>query len=163
LVDAVGELVRRGLDVELRIAGEGSLERALRAAAAERGLAERVRFLGHVEDTPGFLRGLDAFALTSDSEGNPNALLEAMSCGLPTVATAVGGIEEVLEGGRAGLLVPPATRAPLVNALVRLVESKRLRATLGERARARVIGTYGMDRMLDAYEALYRAPQRRRG
>lgn len=161
LVEATAELVRRGLDVELHLAGTGSTEGALRALAEGRGITERVRFAGHVEDVPGFLGGLDAFALTSDSEGNPNALLEAMSCALPCVSTAVGGVEELLESGRAGLLVPPGRRSEVAAAFERLIRGPELRVELGARARARIEHGYSLSRMLDAYEALYRSPRAR--
>jgi glycosyltransferase involved in cell wall biosynthesis len=162
LVDACAELCRRGHDIELAIAGTGSMEPELRALTKRHAIEDRVRFVGHVEDVPRFLAGLDAFALTSDSEGNPNALLEAMSCALPSVCTAVGGVEEVLDTGRAGLLVPAGGLLAVADALERLILSTDLRTALGARARERMSGAYSLERMLDAYEALYRRPRRPR-
>ncbi|MCK6544576.1 glycosyltransferase [Myxococcota bacterium] len=162
LVDAFAELVARGHGVELWIGGTGSRRASLEARVAEHGIDDRVRFAGHVHDTARFLRELDAFVLTSDGEGHPNALLEALACGLPAIATSVGGVHEVLDGGRAGILVPPGARGPLVGAMTTLAASRELQRTLGERARARVVDGYGLERMLDAYEALYRDPDRTR-
>lgn len=159
LVDAFAELVRRELDVELRIAGTGALRARLEARVAEHGIQDRVRFVGHVGDTPRFLRELDGFVLSSDGEGHPNALLEALACGLPAIATAVGGVHEVLDGGRAGILVPPGSTGPLAAAMATLCGSRELERTLAERARARVVESYGLGRMLEVYEALYRAPE----
>jgi glycosyltransferase involved in cell wall biosynthesis len=161
LVEAAGLLAREGVDIELRFAGTGSMEPILRSRANELGIADRVKLLGYVADVPRFLHDLDVFVLTSDSEGNPNALLEAMSTGLPCVATSVGAVADLLERGRAGMLVPPRDAGALAKALSRLAASKELRRRLGANARERIIREYSLERMLDAYEDLYRRPERR--
>jgi glycosyltransferase involved in cell wall biosynthesis len=160
LVEAAAELARAGIDIEVRLAGQGSMEGALRAKAIDLQIADRVKFLGHVSEVPAFLHDLDAFALTSDSEGNPNALLEAMSTGLPCVSTSVGAVEELLQHGRSGILVAPRNVRALAKALADIAQNPGLRASLSQRARERILREYSLARMLDAYENLYRRPER---
>jgi glycosyltransferase involved in cell wall biosynthesis len=161
LLDAAGELHRDGLDIEVRFGGTGSMEPMLRQKAAELGISEHVKFCGYVSDVPRFLHQLDVFTLTSDSEGNPNALLEAMSTGLPCVSTSVGAVTELLQRGRSGVLVAPRDSAALAKALADFATSPELRTLLSHHARERIIREYSLARMLDAYEDLYRRPERR--
>jgi glycosyltransferase involved in cell wall biosynthesis len=158
LIEAAADLVARGIDLEVRIAGTGSTEAALRELAAARAIEDRIRLLGHVEDVRRFLWDLDLFALTSDMEGSPNAVLEAMACGVPVVATAVGGVEEQLDGGRCGVLVARRDRAALERAIEGIVASPEARRAYAALARARIVEWYALASMLDAYETLYRAP-----
>ena len=156
LIRAAAQAVRLGADVEVEVAGDGDIPE-LTELARDEGIGDRTRFVGRVDDVPGFLRGLDAFVLPSDNEGHPNALLEAMSCGLPCVATKVGGSTEVLSDG-SGLLVPRRDRNPMVSAIMRLAKDVELRGRLGKAARVRVESRYSQSRMFGDYEALYRAP-----
>jgi glycosyltransferase involved in cell wall biosynthesis len=156
LVRAVADLVQDGINCELRIAGEGPERLAIERLAAELGIAAKVRLPGHLCDVPEFLRGLDVFALPSASEAHPNALLEAMSCGLPCVATDVGGVAEVLDAGRCGRLLPPADLEGFRNALRRFCEGAELRRSLGEAARERIMERYSLEAMVATYERLYR-------
>lgn len=162
LVRACADLGRAGTDWELRIAGDGPEREALTRLAAELGVAERVRLVGFVEDVPGFLQDLDIFALTSDSEQHPNGLTEAMACGLPCVATRVGGVPELLDGGQCGRIVEPRDQAGVAEAIRELAQSPPLRQHLGEAAWRRAAERYSMTTMLDAYEALYRRLSQRR-
>ena len=155
LVRASAELARAGVKVQVDIAGDGPDGQALRDLAASLGAADRVRLLGHVADVPGFLGGLDVFVLPSDSEAHPNALLEAMACGLPCVATRVGGVPEVLDEGGAGVLVDPGDLAALAAALAGLLADPPRRVRLGRAARERVCRLYSLDRMVEAYARLY--------
>ena len=101
-----------GYPVEALIIGGGRREAEMRRLAAELGLAGRVHFLGQRDDVPDLLSALDLFVLPSHSEGVSLALLEAMAAGLPVIATAVGGLPEVVTDGENGLLIPPRTRRP---------------------------------------------------
>ena len=96
------------------------------------GLADRFRFIGHA-DAVEWYHKVDVFTLSSNSEGVPYALLEAMSCGLPCVCTDVGGISEILADGL-GYVVPRGQPESLANALCELLENKELRTTMGQRA-----------------------------
>ena len=155
LVRACGELLRRGTDLELRIAGEGPERGRLADLAASLGMADRLRLAGLVGDVPAFLRELDVFVLSSSTEAHPNALLEAMSCGLPCIATRVGGSPEVLQEGRSGILVEPEDPPALAEAIGRLAADRGERERLGQAGRRRVCDHYNMERMLVSYEALY--------
>lgn len=159
LLRACAEAAARGVAFDLRIAGEGPLRQRLTDLAETLGLGQRLSLPGAVKDIPAFLRGLDLFVLPSLSEAHPNALLEAMACGLPCIGSAVGGIPEVLAGS--GLVVSPADPRAMANAIIQLARSQLLRRDLGRKARRRVCRCYSMRHMLDDYEALYRQPRSR--
>jgi glycosyltransferase involved in cell wall biosynthesis len=119
--------------------------------AREAGLgADAVSFLGHVPygDMPAFLRGADALVLPSRSESMPYAVLEAMACGLPVVATSVGGIPEIIDDGRNGLLVPPNSPERLADGLLALAGDEGLRARLGGEARRTAVERHGIGTMV---------------
>lgn len=116
LIRAAAALRSEG--VRISVAGDGKLRRPLQSLARSLGLGEsRVRFLGWREDVPELLAAHDLFILPSRTEGRPFALLEALSAGLPCIATAVSGIPETLGHGRAGELVPPEDPAALAAAI----------------------------------------------
>ena len=155
LVRACATLTRDGLDVELRIAGEGPERGRLVQLATAVGMGERLVLAGHVANMPAFLQGLDVFVLPSLSEAHPNALLEAMACGLACVGTRVGGVPDVLDGGRCGLLVDAGDVGSLAGGIEALAADMSLRCTLGAAARDRVCRLYSLDKMIQAYAALY--------
>lgn len=159
LISAVARLVAAGHDLELQIGGDGPDEDALRALGDELQMGDRLKLLGFVDDVPARLHAFDVFVLSSDNEGNPNALIEAMAVALPCVATSVGSVPELLDRGRAGLIVPPGDEEGMATAIARVVHDEGLRRTLGEAARRRVLERYSERRMFDAYEALYRSPR----
>jgi glycosyltransferase involved in cell wall biosynthesis len=134
LLTAAAELARRGVDFELRLAGEGGLRPQCKKRAAALGIAERVRFLGMVEDVPRFLDDLDVFVLPSLREGLPMTILEAMAMGVPVVATGIAGVPEVVRHGENGLLVPPGDPTALADALACLAGDEPLRRRLGRNA-----------------------------
>jgi glycosyltransferase involved in cell wall biosynthesis len=140
--------------LHLALVGAGSLESDLRAQADRLGLAARTSFAGHQNDVTDWLRAADFFVLSSESEGLPLALLEAMAQGLPVVATAVGGIPEVLHGSHAGLLVPPGDAGALGRAMAQLARDRILSREMGLRARERS-GSYSLGGMIDRYCAVY--------
>ena len=109
------------------------------------------------ECEPDLLNALDIFVLPSLSEGLPMSLLEAMACGLPVVATRVGGIPEVVIDGQTGLLVPSQNAQALVQALEVLVQQKTTRMQLGHEGRKRVIDYFSQQRMVHEYQTLYEA------
>jgi glycosyltransferase involved in cell wall biosynthesis len=161
LVHAFAALLRAGVDCELRIAGEGPERSATEKLAGELGIASRILLCGHLDDVPQFLRGLDVFALPSSSEAHPNALLEAMSCGLPCVATDVGGVAEVLDSGRCGRLSPAGDVERFSAALRDLCDNRDARRSLAAAARKQVEDSYDLSAMVAAYERLYRGASRR--
>ena len=155
LVRACAELRRAGHDVIVSIAGEGSERRRLADAAASLGVSEFVHLRGHVDDVPAFLQSLDLFVLPSDSEAHPNALVEAMACGLPCVASRVGGIPDVITDDSVGRLFERGDVGGLVNVVADLIAAPDTRAALGRGARKRAEERYGLDEMMRRYTDLY--------
>jgi glycosyltransferase involved in cell wall biosynthesis len=135
--------------------GEGELEPALRARAAQIDQRGRVHFAGQQSQIPQALAALDLFVLPSLYEGLPFAVLEAMAMERAIVATAVDGTSEVIEDGCSGLLVAPGAAGPLAAAIVRLLDDAALRARLGSAARARAVTHFDQRRMLERTFALY--------
>jgi len=132
LLTAFAELRREHPEAALVLIGAGPLEDQLRAQAGD-----GVVFAGSRPDVPALLPGLDVFTLSSRQEGLPVALMEAMTSGLPSVVTRVGGMPEVLDDGEQGYLVPPGDPSALAAALGRLTEDEGLRERLGAAARER--------------------------
>lgn len=148
LVDAVDRLARDGIAAEVALAGSGPREAETRRHVADRGLDDRVRFLGYVPNDV-LLRRLaageaDVVALPSDSEGLPVSLVEALAHGVPAVASDVGGVSELLGDG-CGVLVPPRDVDALARALRTLLESRELRAACARAGRERVEREYGVE------------------
>lgn len=144
-------------DLQFRIAGDGPERARLEAEVAARGLQGQVTFLGHRDDVPTLLREADLFVLPSLSEAFPNSALEAMAAGLPVIAGAVGGLLDLIEDGRTGLLVPPESAGALASAIRQVITDPARAARLGERARAHVAGRYSFERMVASFEELYLA------
>ncbi len=126
-------------------------------------LKGRVTWLGERQDVAEILRDCDVGVLASRSEGLPLALIEYGLAGLASVATAVGECAEVLDGGKAGLIVPPGRPDTFAAAIVSLLGSPGLRATLGEAFGRRVRETYGQDAALSQIAELYQGAVRRDG
>jgi len=140
---------------ELVFVGEGPEEAKLRALAGRRGVADHVRFLGRRDDIPRVLRAFDVFALTSRREGMSNAILEAMACGLPVLATRTGGNAELVVDGETGLLIESGRVESLVRALRMLTSRADLREAMGTAGRRRIESLFTIGRMAEAYAEMY--------
>jgi glycosyltransferase involved in cell wall biosynthesis len=140
LLEAMAQVAWHVPGVRLVLVGSGPLEDELRQHVARLGLWRTVRFLGSRDDVADILAMLDLFVLSSRHEGLSIALLEAFASGVPAVATRVGGIPEVIEDGRQGLLVHPGNPTALAAAIRSLLRDDARRTTMGaaaiERARA---------------------------
>ena len=152
LVRAFADMRATGheIDAHLVIIGEGETRVAIESLVREAGLEERVTLLGDRSDIDQLMPQLDVFALTSRTEGLPMVLLEAMACGLPCVATTVGGIPGLLRDG-GGELVEPGDVAGFATALGNLCRERTRRRQLGNAARERVLAEYRESEMVDAY------------
>ncbi len=137
LLRAAPRILARHPDASVTLVGGGPRRDALETLTRALGIGDRVRFLGECRDVAPVLAEHDLFVLPSRSEAFPNALIEAMATGLPVVATAVGGIPEVVRPGVNGLLVPPDDDAALADAVLGLMDDPARAAALGRAARAR--------------------------
>ncbi|HXH06219.1 MAG TPA: glycosyltransferase [Vicinamibacterales bacterium] len=137
------------------IVGGGELREALERRTSELGLDGLVIFAGWRRDLERVYAALDAVVLTSDNEGTPVSLIEAMACGRPVVATAVGGVPDVVSHGRTGLLVPPRDAGAVANAIAAILDSADLAARLGTEARRDVLARFSADRLVADIEQLY--------
>jgi glycosyltransferase involved in cell wall biosynthesis len=154
LLRAMAPLCRSG--AHLILVGDGGERDRLSELSRELPGGPGMHLLGMRRDIPRLLQAMDAFAISSDSEGLPLALLEAMAASLPVVCTAVGGIVSVLEDGVTGLLVPAGDEKALANQLQRLRDDGALATALGEAASELARQRYSLDRTVDRYEQLYR-------
>jgi glycosyltransferase involved in cell wall biosynthesis len=157
LLEAVVQVRRSFPEVRFVLVGLGPREKEIRGRSRRMGLDSTVVFAGFREDAPRIAAACDVFVLPSLREGLPVALLEAMTLGRPLVATRVGGVPEVVEDGRQGILVPPAQPAALARALVSLLGDPSLRQRLGAAARERAAEfdiRRSVRRMEDVYEGL---------
>jgi glycosyltransferase involved in cell wall biosynthesis len=155
LIDAAPSVLGRFPQAVFLIVGQGGLREELEAHAKRLGVAGHLRFLGHREDVRNLLSIYDIFVLPSLSEGMPLALLEAMAGGVPAVATRVGGVPEVLEDGKTGLVVPPGDSRALADSITTLLEHPPLAKELSEAARQMAATRFSLTRMVTAYEGIY--------
>jgi glycosyltransferase involved in cell wall biosynthesis len=137
------------------IAGTGPEEEELKARAVALGIEEQVRFLGHVSDRLALYHAFDALLMTSDFEGTPMVLLEAMSCGLPVVASAVDGIAEVCTNGHNALLIAPGDVAGFTAALEGMLKDDGLRSNMGRNARNTILERYEIRHLVRRIEGIY--------
>ena len=173
LVGTVGHLAaHKGVDLFLQsaalaaaevpravfvIVGRGEEETRLRRLVERLGIRDRVIFTGFRDDMPDVFAGLDLFVLSSLSgEGSPAVVKEAMAAGVPLAASALDGLEEIVEDGRHGLLAPVGNAPALARAIILLASDGALRSRLAAAARARV-GQFTAERMVDLTETVYRS------
>jgi glycosyltransferase involved in cell wall biosynthesis len=169
LLKAWTEVIREEKSLKLLIVGSGYLEPELKTLSRSLGIAESVDFVGSVQNPPNFLKESDLFVLSSRSEGMSNALLEAMSYGIPCIATRVGGNSELLGGGdeeiplesygigENGLLVNPDDVKGLSKAILYFIRDERAREEMGRRARNFIQENYSIDLVGEIYLSLYRS------
>jgi len=143
-------------EVRLAIVGDGEQWRELRNLARQLDLDPETLFLGHRDDVPELLPLFDVFVLSSVAEGLPFALLEAMAAARPVVATAVGGVPELILDGQTGLLVPPKDPQALAEAVISLLKNSSRARAMGLAARQRVLSHFTVDRMIAETEQIYR-------
>ena len=154
-LDVAAELARRNTDVRFVIAGTGPEEAALKAKTAALGLAERVRFAGHVADPRTIYVAADVLLLTSRYEGTPLTVLEAMASGVPVVAPKLDGLDEILADGSDSFLVPPGACGEFADRVAELLASPELRARFADAARAKVAASFSAKTMTAQVEAIY--------
>ena len=163
LLEALAEARKVHPNLKLLCVGDGPLEPSLRAQVGQLGLSEHVRFLGFREDVPQILHACDLFVLASLNEGFGLVLLEAMACGLPVIATSVGGVPEIVAHESTGLLVPARDPQAMAEAIVRIISSPRLAARLIAEAAARLRERFSIEATVARLEQIYQAELARAG
>jgi glycosyltransferase involved in cell wall biosynthesis len=139
----------------LVLVGAGDLQDQLEEQVNNLGLAGQVHFLGLRSDIPEVLGAMDVLVLSSDYEGNPLSVMEAMAAGLPIVSTAVGGVPNLFESGKEGYQVQPGDVLSLSNSMTFLLRNREARQSFGMAAARRARKTYDASMMVHAYEELY--------
>ena len=132
LLEAVARLLENGVDAELVLAGDGPQRAELEAHAHALRVADRAHFLGMRRDVAALYGACDVVALTSANEGTPVSLIEALAAGTPVVSTDVGGVRDVVDDERTGILVPPHDPQAVAEALTRLARDDELRHSLAD-------------------------------
>jgi glycosyltransferase involved in cell wall biosynthesis len=154
-VEAAPQVFDRLPSARLAVIGNGSLRGALQQRARALGVDGRLRFFGFTPPSARQLRSLDVFVLPSPWEAFPIATLEAMACGVPQVATSVGGIPEAVSHGTTGLLCPPNDPRRLGEQIVRLLGDRQLRNRMSQASRERHRRLFTLERMLDQTAAVF--------
>jgi glycosyltransferase involved in cell wall biosynthesis len=162
LLRAWRRLVARHPEFHLVLVGSGanqflSCENELRAFVRDKDLERSVTFTGAVSNVHEYLQASDLFVFPSECEALGISLVEALACGLPAVATRVGGIPDVVDDGVDGRLIEVGDEDGLVSAIESLSEDPRRRAELGRGARAKAVTAFGIDAVAEAHERLFRS------
>jgi glycosyltransferase involved in cell wall biosynthesis len=155
LLKAIAELNALGLKTTCTVVGDGPLKEQLQETAQTLGVAGQTVFAGVCADPADYLKKASFFVLPSRSEGMPNVLLEAMACGLPIIATSVGGIPDIIRDGCNGLVIAPDDVPALRLALTSLMTDHDLVRRLGKQARKDAEEHFSIDKVADAYLSLY--------
>ena len=155
LVYAMSIVVKEAPGTRLMLVGDGPERHGVERLIDRLDLREHVLLTGFRSDIPNLLRCSDVVVLCSETESAPLALLEGMSCGLPVIATGVGGIPEIVEDGVNGFLVPPKHPEAIAERILELNGDGGLRARLGEAARKTVLERYTADKVVSQYEEIY--------
>lgn len=146
-IKAIGQVIKSGEKIKFYIIGDGPIRNELQAQIKAEGLENDIIFLGQILNAEQYLSGFDIFILSSQSEGFPNVLLEAMAAGLPCISTKVGGVMEIIEHQKTGILVDPFSPAQIADAIHSLLKSEVLRNKMGDSAKKFVTEKYSMQQM----------------
>lgn len=141
--------------LRLVLVGDGPLRAQAQAILQQAGVADLAWLPGERTDVPDVMRGLDCFVLPSLAEGISNTILEAMSSGLPVLATAVGGNADLVDDGRTGVIVPAGDPGAMATALAQLAGDPQAAAAMGQAGRQAVLQRFSLQAMVASYEALY--------
>jgi glycosyltransferase involved in cell wall biosynthesis len=139
----------------LVLVGDGPLRPELVRLAERLKLSHRVHFPGHQSEPERYLRCMDVFALSSESEGMPQVIMEAAAAGIPIVASGVGGIPELIKHNESGLLVEPGDEEALAAGLHHLLGNPQLSSKLSRAAKERVLAHHGVNRMAGDYHRAF--------
>ncbi len=163
LLQAWKKIVGEFGSARLLLLGEGPLLEEMERMAEDLGITDKVVFYGHVNNVVDFLHATDIFVLPSLQEGMPNSLLEAMACGLPVVATRIGGVVDIIDDERDGILVEPGDSGGLAEGIARLLRENALADRIARNAYDKIRTMYSLDsiapRYIELYNVLCRKPR----
>jgi glycosyltransferase involved in cell wall biosynthesis len=155
LVRAFARVASARPDARLLLAGDGPLRPEIDGLIAALSLQTQVHLAGWIDDLAALYATIDICALSSLNEGTPVAVIEAMAAAKAVVATRVGGVADIVEHGRTGLLVPPRNPEALADAMIRLAADPGERSRMGAAGREAVVGRFSAERLVDDIDALY--------
>ncbi len=154
-IEAAARVLRSRPDAHFVLVGDGPLRTEIENQAAELGITDHVHLLGDRADVSRLVAAFDLLVLASLHEGLPNAVMEAMSAGVPVVATSVGGTKELIIDGETGYLAPPADSAALADRILFAIGDEVHREKIVSAARRRVTSAFGIELMVESVETLY--------
>src|SRR5262249_20281934 len=154
---AAPALKQRGFDFLFRIVGDGPLHGSLEQHVHSLGLSSHIEFIRNSDDIPGLLADATFLVHTSDSEGCPNVVMEAMACGRAVVATDAGDVPDLVEDGKTGFVVRRGDDAMLVERMATLIANPNLCRQMGEAGRVKAEREFGLNRLLSETLAAYQA------
>jgi glycosyltransferase involved in cell wall biosynthesis len=155
LIRAMPKVLAAHRDVAFVFIGGGEMLPQLQLLAKKLGVESQIRFLGDRDDVPELLQIVDVFILTSLWEGMPRALIEAMYCARPLVATAVDGTPELVQQNETGILVPPRDIDAIANGIITLLNDEKKAKQMGAEAKRRVSEKFAIDKMISEIERVY--------
>ncbi|MBN2104190.1 glycosyltransferase [bacterium] len=155
LIEAIPGILHAHPDAHFIFIGDGPLRDELSRQAESLGVRKSIHFLGFRKDIPRLLLNLDLFILPSLYEGLPNAVLEAMACGLPVVATSVDGTPEAIVHQETGLLIPPRQSQALIGAVISLLNDRHRMNKMGKAGRKRIETCFSVDNQVSKFIQLY--------
>jgi glycosyltransferase involved in cell wall biosynthesis len=154
-IDAASRVAAREPGAHFVIVGDGVLRPAMEARVRELGLADRVIFTGWRRDLPSIYADLDVLVVSSDNEGTPVSVIEAMASGRPVVGTRVGGLPDLITEGQNGYLVTPRDADGLAEAILRLLNDEETALRMGRVGREAARQRFTIDRLTSGMESLY--------
>jgi len=154
-VESASLVAKSESNVHFVLVGDGPLRNEIGDQAAQLGIDDRLHLLGHRSDAASIVASFHIAVLSSLREGLPNAVLEAMACGVPVVATAVGGTPELITDGETGYLVPPANAAEMARRILFALKNTEKTARMASNGQKTITARFGMARMVESVEKLY--------
>jgi len=155
LMEAGSKLIHSGVPLKIMIVGDGPQKIEMARFAQQAGLQNKVIFAGFQKDIETWLPSMDIFVLPSLTEGTPMALLESMACGIPVIATAVGGVPQIVDSGKNGILVSPAKTEEIVSAILNIITNKDLHKKLSEAGKETIRNRFNLNKWVNEIESIY--------
>jgi L-malate glycosyltransferase len=155
-LQTAAEVLKRLNNIKFLVIGGGVLENELKTLASKLDISQHVAFLGKKENSIPYIKNFDIGALTSDSEGFPNVILEYMACGIPTVATNVGGTRELIENGESGILVGQGDYTGLADSICQILKDKGLIKQFSQKGREIVLNKFSWDIVINNIQLYYK-------